>query len=131
VKRYLADTHALIWFLAQSSRLGRRAARVFDGLGVSTEVHVSSITLWEVALLHDGGEVKLADGFSAWCNALAALTGIRLEPLLREDVEQARSLGALRDPSDRLIAGTALRLGVPLLSRDRKMRAERRLRLVW
>ena len=131
MKRYLADTHALVWFLAKRSKLGRHAARVFEGLGVTTEVHVSSITLWEVALLHDEGHLRLGEGFSAWCNALADLEGIRLEPLLRDDVEEARSLGRLLDPSDRLIAGTALRLGVPLLSRDAKMKAEKRIRLVW
>jgi len=131
VKRYLADTHALIWFLARPSKLGRRAARVFEALGATTEVHVSSISLWEVSLLQDEGHLKLAEGFSAWCDGLAGHAGIRLEPLLRDDIEQARRLGALRDPSDRLIAGTSLRLGVPLLSRDEKMKAEARLRVVW
>jgi PIN domain nuclease of toxin-antitoxin system len=131
MKRYLADTHALIWFLAKPSKLGRRAARIFDGLGVTTEVHVSSMSLWEVALLQDEGHLRLAEGFSAWCDGLAGRAGIRLEPLLRDDVEQARGLGGLRDPSDRLIAGTALRLGVPLLSKDRMMRVENRIRVVW
>jgi PIN domain nuclease of toxin-antitoxin system len=131
MKRYLADTHALIWFLAKPSKLGRRATRIFDGLGVTTEVHVSSMSLWEVALLQDEGHLRLAEGFSAWCDGLAGRAGIRLEPLLRDDVEQARALGALRDPSDRLIAGTALRLGVPLLSKDGMMRVENRIRVVW
>ncbi|HEX6274784.1 MAG TPA: type II toxin-antitoxin system VapC family toxin [Polyangiaceae bacterium] len=131
MKRYLADTHALVWFLSQPVKLGRRAARVFDGLGVTAEVHVSTISLWEVALLHDEGHLRLAEGFSAWCDALARVNGIRLEPLLPDDVEHARSLGALSDPSDRLIAGTALRLGVPMLSKDSRLRAERLLELVW
>ena len=131
MKRYLADTHALVWFLAEPKKLGGRAARIFAGLGTSTEILVSAISLWEVALLHDEGHLRLVEGFSAWCDALAALSGIRIEPLLRDDVEQARSLAGLRDPSDRLIAGTSLRLGVPVISKDRRMQTDARLRLVW
>ncbi|HEX9294780.1 MAG TPA: type II toxin-antitoxin system VapC family toxin [Polyangiaceae bacterium] len=131
MKRYLADTHALIWFLTTPSKLGGRAARVFGGLGASTEVSVSVLTLWEVALLYDEGHLRLPSGFSAWCDALEGLRGIRIEPILRNDVEEARALGSLNDPFDRLIAGTARRLGVPLLSRDARMTGERRLRVVW
>jgi PIN domain nuclease of toxin-antitoxin system len=131
MKRYVADTHALVWFLSRPSKLGRRAARVFEGLGVTAEVHVSAISLWEVALLHDEGHLRLTEGFPAWCDGLASVRGIRLEPLLRDDIEHARTLGRLSDPSDRLIAGTALRLGVPMLSKDSSLKAEKGLRLVW
>ena len=130
VKRYLADTHALLWYLGARANLGRRAGRVFDDLGATTEVFVSTISLREIALLHDQGRVRLPQGYSAWCDALAAPGGIRIEPLRRDDVEQARLLGVLKDPSDRLIAGTALRIGVPLLSKDERMTRERRLRVV-
>jgi PIN domain nuclease of toxin-antitoxin system len=131
LKHYVADTHALVWFLGARSKLGRRAGRIFDALGVSAEIHVSTVTLWEVALLHDQGCLRLPQGFSAWCEALVGVAGIRIEPLLLGDVEHARSLRGLADPSDRLIAGTALRLGVPLLSKDGRMKVEKKLRLVW
>ncbi len=131
MKRYVADTHALLWYVAGSSRLGRAAARVFEGMGTSTEVCVSSISLWEIAQLSDLGHIELPNGYAAWCDALERLAGLRIEPLFADDVEEARRLGALRDPFDRLIGGTALRLGAPVLSADRRLRAERRLRVVW
>jgi PIN domain nuclease of toxin-antitoxin system len=46
-------------------------------------------------------------------------------------VEEARSLGSLRDPHDRLIGGTALRLGAALITADHRLRRERNLRTVW
>jgi PIN domain nuclease of toxin-antitoxin system len=131
MKRYLADTHALLWFLSAPEKLGRKADRVFSSLGSGSEISISTVTLWEVAVLHDEGHVRLSAGFSAWHEALANLRGVRIEPLFGEDVEEARSLRSLVDPFDRMIAGTALRLGVPLISRDRRMAKERRLRLVW
>lgn len=133
MKRYLADTHAILWFGSnQWRRLGPAARRAFSGAQAGAcEIAVSVVTLWEVAMLHDEGSIHLPAGFSAWCDALEATRGMRVEPLLRADIEEARSLASLRDPHDRLIAGTALRIGVPLLTADARMRAEVRLRTVW
>jgi predicted nucleic acid-binding protein len=54
-----------------------------------------------------------------------------MEPLLPEDVDEARALAGLRDAFDRMIAGTALRLGLPLLTRDEAMTQLTRLRTWW
>ena len=96
----------------------------------TTEVVVSVVSLWEVALLHDQGKLRPAQGFSAWCDALEARPGLHVEPLLRADVEQARALRNLPDPHDRLIAGMALRLAVPLLTIDSRVTASG-IRVVW
>ena len=133
MKRYLADTHAVLWFAAGDvSRLGRRARRVFAALAArSVDVAVSVVSLWEVALLHDEGAIRLPAGFSAWCEAVEAELGLRVEPLLLDDVEAARALADLRDPHDRLIAGTSVRLGAPLLTADARLSAAHGVETIW
>jgi PIN domain nuclease of toxin-antitoxin system len=131
MKHFVADTHALLWFFLARQKLGRAAARLFAAIDVTTTVHVSSITLWEVALLCERGDVHLNAGFSAWQNAVLHFPGLHVEPLMPEDVEEARSLAGLVDPADRLIAGTARRLGVPLISKDQRMKRHGRVPLVW
>jgi PIN domain nuclease of toxin-antitoxin system len=131
MKHFLADTHALLFFLSHPNRLGSAARRAFDGLGTTSTIHVSSLSLWETALLHEKGQLHLAAGYSAWSDALAQEPGIQVESLLPADVEQARALAHLPDPFDRLIAGTALRLGVPIISKDSRMKRGGRVRLVW
>jgi PIN domain nuclease of toxin-antitoxin system len=133
VKRFVADTHAVLWFVGGQRRLlGSRARRVFSELGTGrAEVLVSVVSLWEIAILHDEGAIRLPAGFTAWCDGLAAVAGLRIEPLTRGDVEEARSLRALRDPHDRLIAGTALRLAAPLVTADRRLRRHERLQTIW
>ena len=54
-----------------------------------------------------------------------------VERLGWEDVREARALTALIDPFDRLIAGTAVRLEVPLLTNDERMRRSGLVRTVW
>ena len=132
MKRFLSDTHALLWFAGgQTRRLGPRARRAFAALGVATEIAVSVVTLWEVALLYDSGHIALPQGFSAWCDALESQPGFRIEPLLRGDVEEARAMRVLQDPHDRLIAGRAARLGVPLITADARIAEEGRITTVW
>ena len=48
-----------------------------------------------------------------------------------EDVDEARGLGVLVDPFDRLIAGAALRLGLPLLTNDDLITSSKRIRTYW
>jgi PIN domain nuclease of toxin-antitoxin system len=131
MKHYVADTHALLWFLSLRSKLGREAARAFDALGTTSTIHVSTVTLWEVSQLYEKGRVRLPAGFAAWRERLGLVEGLRIEPLLVEDVEEAHGLGALPDPFDRLIGGTAVRLGAWLITKDHAMRRVRRLRTVW
>jgi PIN domain nuclease of toxin-antitoxin system len=75
--------------------------------------------------------IRLPAGFSAWCDALDAVDGIRIEPLVLGDVEHARTLRRLVDPHDRLIGGTAARLNVPLMTADPRIRGEPRVRTLW
>jgi PIN domain nuclease of toxin-antitoxin system len=82
-------------------------------------------------MLHDEGHIRLPAGFTAWTNAVESAEGVAIEPLTRGDVEEARALRDLPDPHDRLIAGTAVRLGVPLLTADRRIRGHERVTTIW
>jgi PIN domain nuclease of toxin-antitoxin system len=62
---------------------------------------------------------------------LGLRTGMPLTPLMPEDIDEARALVQLRDPFDRLIAGTAVRLALPLLTNDSRITASGRLRTYW
>lgn len=44
-----------------------------------------------MALLHDEGRVRLPVSFSAWCDALEATPGLTLTPLVRGNIEEART----------------------------------------
>jgi PIN domain nuclease of toxin-antitoxin system len=133
MKGYVADTHVVLWFAAgERGRLGPRVRRIMDGLPTGrSRISVSVVTLWEIAMLHDAGRVRLRVGFAAWSDALEALPGVSIEPLTRRDVEEARTLCDLPDPHDRLIAGTSLRLGVPLLTMDGRIAGHRRVPTIW
>ena len=66
-----------------------------------------------------------------WHALIASEPGFPLEPLIWEDVREARGLAALVDPFDRLIAGTAVRLGAPLITSDERIRRCGLVPTIW
>jgi PIN domain nuclease of toxin-antitoxin system len=130
---YVTDTHALVFFASgKAARMSRRCAQIFRRAEHQRDrVHVPVICFFELAMLFERGRVKSALGFDDWRDLVAQFPGLPIEPLLWEDVREARGLAALVDPFDRLIAGTAIRLDVPLITGDERIRTSGLVRTVW
>ena len=91
----------------------------------------STISLFEIAQLEERGRVQLNVPYDRWCQLVEDSPPLLLLPLERSHVSQARGLPALRDPFDRMVAGTAAALGVPLITSDARIAESRRVRAVW
>ena len=114
------DTHVLIWAMDGDRRLGPDACAAIAAAEQDSEIGVSAITPWEIALLAEGGRLRLGREVRAWIAAALALPGIRLlpvEPAIA--VDSVRLPGSFRtDPADRLIVATARHFGAPLVTAD-------------
>jgi PIN domain nuclease of toxin-antitoxin system len=119
------DTHTAIWYLNADARLSDRAKRFIDEAGRrGMPVLLSSISFVEIVYLCEKGRITPE-------------SLMRLEEALRlpgsvlrvADLTMAVALAVGRvarddvpDMPDRIIAGTALYFGVPVISRDRKIK---------
>ncbi len=128
--KFAVDTHALVWHLAEDRRLSRRAGKLLGQCesGAST-AHVSTIVLMEISMLEALG--RIIGSYPELRDQLERRPGFVIEPLTAEDVDEARSLAKLHDPFDRMIAGTSIRLGLPLLTRDATMTEDPRIDTIW
>lgn len=127
----VSDTHALIWYLTgQLRRLSRRVRQAFQAAddGRAT-VRIPVVVLMEVVLLERRGRIEVA--YRELRDQLALRPGMPLEALLPEDIDEARNLAVLRDPFDCLIAATARRLGLPLITRDEVITEAKVVRTYW
>jgi PIN domain nuclease of toxin-antitoxin system len=122
--RVVADTHALIWALLGDPRLSAAARSALSVTG-SDQVGVSAITLVEIVYLEE--KRRIPPGvFARISDVLAAPAGVLAEVPVDATVVQAMSRvprDGISDMPDRIIAATALHLGVPLVSRDAKIQA--------
>jgi PIN domain nuclease of toxin-antitoxin system len=110
------DTHVLLFALA--GQITPRERRVLSGDTWS----ISAIVLWEVAKLSQLGriDVDLDDGL-----VIRTLSGLHIWPIDLAVSLQSTRLDFRSDPADELIAATSIVHGIPLLTRDRRIRASR------
>jgi PIN domain nuclease of toxin-antitoxin system len=130
---FVTDTHPLLFFAGGNlRRLSREAHRIFRRAQEGRDrVHVPAICFFELALLLEGGRIRSPLPFEDWHALLAAQTGFAVEPLVFEDIREARALDALVDPFDRLIAGVAVRLDYPLITNDERILESGLVRVIW
>ena len=120
----VVDTHATVWYLCNSPRLSKAAAdAIRAAIGGGFPVYVPSISLVEITYLVERGRVPA----STYDDLIAALQqpnfGFVIQPLNQDVAEAVRRIPAQLVPEmpDRIIAGTALYLNLPLITRDRKI----------
>lgn len=120
----LLDTHALVWLVMDSPKLGsvarRRAAR---------GAHVSAITFWELEMLAEGGRLRLGMSISE-ARDVVLRTNIAEVPIDGVVAMTAARLGMHGDPGDRFIVATALTHGATLMTADRKIKSMKSVRTI-
>lgn len=122
----VTDTHSLLWFLSRSPRLSRVAHDAMQSaLSEGHPLLVPSICLVEIIYLTEKQRIP-AEGLERLHGHLDEPdSGLLLVPLDLGVTQALQTISRLDVPDmpDRIIAATALRLGLPLVSADRKIRA--------
>lgn len=111
-KRYLADTHILLWALADDKRLPRRHRSI---LLSGAEVFFSAASVWEIAIKKSLGKLRAPGDLSA----LLPRSGFRALSITAVQAETAGSLPLHHtDPFDRLLIAQARLENMTLLTAD-------------
>jgi len=129
----LLDTHALLWALGEPRQLSSAARRRVDLERRQGQLLISAISAWEIAMLVRRGRLELRLPAEEWIGHCEALPFLRFVPVHHRIALAAVALPASfpRDPADRIIAATAISLGVELITKDTRLRGQPGLRTVW
>ena len=115
--RVLLDTHAFLWWIADSRRLSSAAYAVI--VDSSNTVFVSAATAWEIATKCRLGKLPEADAMAYDMVNTIALQGFSQLPITVEHGNRAGSLaGPRRDPFDRILIAQAMTENLALVSND-------------
>ncbi|HCJ67290.1 MAG TPA: VapC toxin family PIN domain ribonuclease [Elusimicrobia bacterium] len=129
---YVTDTHPLVWHITESQKLSKSASAIFDSADKEIDhIVIPCIVLLEILYLTE--KKKIPEFFLE--NLIEKLSRARnysLEPLCVPIVSQCKNISRDRisDPSDRVIAATALHLNFPLITRDESLK-KIGLEVVW
>lgn len=132
MKEIVADTHSLVWFLFDPSRLSAAAAAAMNAAANST-IYVSAISLVELAYLIDKGRfTDLAlDLMIQVINDPAS--GVVLAPVDLPLAQAVRRVPRrlVPDMPDRIIAATALHRNLPLVTADQQILSAGIVTTIW
>lgn len=131
----VADTHTLLWYINNVPDLSSAAlAAMEQAERAGLPIYVSAIVVVELRYLVEKGRDITESDFQSIVTALKDDSSlITFAPL---DMEIAEALGQIPraivpDMPDRIVAATALVLGLPLVTKDRKIRALTNLTTIW
>jgi PIN domain nuclease of toxin-antitoxin system len=129
----VVDTHAIVWSLAGDARLSARAAGALDSATAAGEfIHVPSICLVELTYLVEKGRLPAAARDRLIKELDEPDSPCLLAPLDRTiaDALERVSRSEVPDLPDRIVSAIAAALGLPVVSRDGRIRASQ-VETIW
>lgn len=131
---FVTDTHALLWHAMGAERkLGRKVKAAFAAVErEETILYVPLPVVMETTRLRRAGAFRDAHDAVKWWQRLKARPNVIIVSMEFEDVAMALELEWDHpDLMDRLIAVTALRLGLPLATADRAISEWGGVPILW
>jgi PIN domain nuclease of toxin-antitoxin system len=120
----VGDTHTIIWWLFNSTKLSTPAAQfIRSAAAKGDKIAISSITLIEIVYLIEKGKIPL-ETLTAMAQIIQTTDGPFEEiPVSLSIARTLNRVDAAKVPDmpDRIIAATALYLNVPVISKDGKI----------
>ncbi len=130
-----ADTHSLLWYLNDSAKLSPPALFAFENAErKGLPIYVSAIILIELRYLVEKGRDIFESDYRRIVGELdnpnSALTFLPLNQETCENLNQISRV-IVPDMPDRILAATALTLGLPLISKDNKIGQLTNIQVIW
>jgi PIN domain nuclease of toxin-antitoxin system len=129
----IADTHATIWYLYSDPRLGKAASATIDeAVASGNHIGISAITIAEMVYLIERGRIPSAaldDLRAAVADPSSVLRHVAFDETIAIKMNEVPR-DQVPDLPDRIIGATALLYGVPVLSKDNKLRSSV-VKTVW
>ena len=123
MRKYLLDTHTLIWALVDKNKLSELVLKVL--LDVDNQLFVSAVSFWEISIKHGKGKLDLENfqiqNIPDYCRRL----GIKQIPLMPEEAINYSCLPFSenhKDPFDRMLIYQCIKGDYTLVTKDDKMK---------
>jgi PIN domain nuclease of toxin-antitoxin system len=130
MNHYVADTHALFWYLTNSPQLGAQASAAFDEADNDQAIiYLPSIVAAELYFLNK--KLSGAINFNKEMAALFQAGQFVFVPFTASDSLDFDADSAAGEMHDRIIAGVARRMNVTLLTRDVQIANSGVVATVW
>jgi PIN domain nuclease of toxin-antitoxin system len=130
----VADTHAIVWYFRSPEKLAYDASIAFDrAINNGYPIYISAISIVEITFLVEKNRLPQVALDQLIENLADPDVGLVIVPM---DILVAKTLAKIPretvpEMCDRIIAATALYLGLPLVTKDHKIRNLDVIQTIW
>lgn len=121
--KIVLDTHILIWSLLTPGQLSESIKHHITDAQNNNNLFISSITLWETAMLIKKKRISLYKPISSFINSISNIDGLNVIPMNANIAAESVSLPGdfNSDPADCIIIASTREIGGILITRDQKI----------
>lgn len=120
--KFIADTHAFLWFISDSPQLSKQAKSVFESS--DNERLLSLASIWEMAIKESLGKLSFSHPIEQFLPEQIKLNYFQVFDISMEHALRIARLPLYhRDPFDRMIVAQALAAELPIVSSDKALDA--------
>lgn len=113
--KFLLDTHILLWWYLEPSKLKKEASQIITNSG--NEIYISDAIIWEMVIKASVDKLKIPKGFFD-----EAEKDFEMLPISRKHIFMTSNLDPIhRDPFDRLLIAQAMVDKMTIITRDREI----------
>ena len=134
MKKYLLDTHTLIWSIVDKNKLSEQVLKIVQD--TTNQLYISAVSFWEMAIKFEKGKLDLENfqiqNVPDYCRRLM----IKQIPLLPEEAINYSHFPFAenhKDPFDRMLVYQCIVNDYVLVSKDAKMATykSKGLKCIW
>lgn len=127
------DTHIWLWWVSNPETLSKAARQATRQAVADQGIVISSISVWEVAMLVEKNRLELSIDVRDWIRKTESLPYVTFIPVDNTIALRSANLpGSFhKDPTDRIIVATALSLGLPIVTKDKKILGYEHVTSIW
>ncbi len=117
MRKYIVDTHVLLWTLLDPDRLSEKIVQTYQQ---ADEIQVSNINFWEISLKYKLGKLDLGDLTPDDLLVAAKESHFKIIEIDSKIMATMYKLplGKHKDPFDRILIWYAIQNNIPLISKD-------------
>ena len=126
----LLDTHAVLWFYDNPSRLSKKS---LNAIKTSSVLAISTISAWEISMLVQKGRLSLKYDVNQWMSYVSETPLVqRIDISSTIAIKSSTLPGKFhQDPADRFIVATALLYGIPIITKDKSIQNYMHVETIW
>ncbi len=126
---YVTDTHSLVWYFTEDSRLSQKGMEAFERTVDKGMIIIPTVVLAEIMFIAKKGRITLT--FKETLERIENYENYHIAPLDIEILKAADNIKLYLEMHDKLIVATALYFEAGLITKDVQITKARIISTIW